>query len=73
MLDFVPVAVGYAVFGDREHVEVHLLDVDRDLTGVPVDIAFIDRIRNEKRFHNEEELAMQIQKDIEVARRVLQS
>ncbi|MDJ0959201.1 MAG: riboflavin biosynthesis protein RibF [Acidimicrobiia bacterium] len=59
--------------GDREHVEVHLLDVDRELTGVPVDVAFIDRIRNEKRFHNEEELAMQIQKDIEVARRVLQS
>ncbi len=57
--------------GDSEHVEVHLLEVDRDLTGVPVDIAFIDRIRNEKRFHDEEELATQIQDDIEVARTLL--
>jgi riboflavin kinase/FMN adenylyltransferase len=56
---------------DSELVEVHLLDVDRELTGITVDIAFVDRIRNEKRFHDEEELVAQIQQDIEVARALL--
>lgn len=56
---------------DTELVEVHLLDVNRDLTGATVDVAFIDRIRNEKRFHDEAELVAQIRQDIDVARRVL--
>jgi riboflavin kinase/FMN adenylyltransferase len=53
---------------DQVVVEVHLFDVDRDLYGTTVEVAFIERIRNEKRFHGVEELVTQIHADIADAR-----
>lgn len=58
---------------NTELVEAHLLDVDRNLVDATVDVAFMDRIRNEKRFHSEDELVAQIRDDIDIARRVLGS
>jgi len=60
-------------FGPSEDLtlEVHFFDLARDLTGVTIDIAFVERIRNEKRFHGPEDLIAQIKSDIQRARAVL--
>jgi len=52
-------------------IEVHLLDVDIDLYGEHVRVAFIDRIRNEQRFATVDGLVAQIEADIDQARTVL--
>ena len=54
-------------------VEVHLLDFDGDLYGKSVEVAFVEKIRDEKAFSGLEELANQIKKDEVVARRILSS
>jgi len=52
--------------------EAHLLDFDgRDLHGQRVRIAFIDRLRDERRFPSVEELKAQIARDVARAREVL--
>jgi len=52
-------------------LEVHVLDMDRDLYGKQVRVAFIDRIRDERRFASGDELATQIHADIDTARGIL--
>ena len=54
--------------GGPELIEVHLLDVDLDLYGSIVRVAFVDRLRNEQRFTSAEALVAQIAGDIETAR-----
>lgn len=49
--------------------EVHLLDFDgRDLYGEAVRVAFLRRLRDERRFPSVEELRAQIARDVEAAR-----
>jgi riboflavin kinase / FMN adenylyltransferase len=57
--------------GGQEVIEVHLLDVDLDLYGRTIRVAFIDRIRDERRFDGVEALVAQIREDIDRARLVL--
>ena len=57
--------------GAVEMIEVHLLDVDVDLSDETVRVAFVDRIRNEQRFASVDALVAQIEADIEQARVVL--
>jgi riboflavin kinase/FMN adenylyltransferase len=57
--------------GDAETVEVHLLDVDRDLYGLVLRLAFVERIRAERRFEGVGLLVAQIGADIERARGLL--
>ena len=57
--------------GERETVEVHLLDVDRDLYGRSVRLAFVERIRDERRFDGVDGLVEQIGADVTTARAVL--
>ncbi len=57
--------------GGAETIEVHLLDVDRDLYGMTMRVAFVDRIRDEQRFASVDALVGQIEHDIERARLVL--
>ena len=52
-------------------LEVHLLDFNEDIYGVPITVRFIDRLREEKRFSGIEELSTQIRKDVEKARKIL--
>jgi riboflavin kinase/FMN adenylyltransferase len=59
--------------GGVETVEVHLLDEDRDLYGLQVRLAFVERIRDERRFAGVEELVAQIAEDIRQARNLLAS
>lgn len=52
-------------------VEAHLLDFEGDLYGLVVDVAFVEKVRDEKKFSGIEELRGQISRDVEVAREVM--
>jgi riboflavin kinase/FMN adenylyltransferase len=55
---------------DESRVEAHLLDFGGDLYGREVDVSFVRRIREEKRFSGVGELKEQIARDVEEARRI---
>ncbi|MTV23926.1 bifunctional riboflavin kinase/FAD synthetase [Nitriliruptoraceae bacterium ZYF776] len=57
--------------GQGTTVEVHLLDVDRDLYGHELTVRFLDRLRGERRFGGLEELRAQIRVDADAARAAL--
>ncbi|MFO1053000.1 MAG: riboflavin biosynthesis protein RibF [Planctomycetota bacterium] len=52
-------------------LEVHLLDLDRDLYGNTLEVSFVARIRDERRFAGADELRTQITRDIATARDLL--
>lgn len=59
-------------FGDTEFtLEVHLFDFDELIYGKPLTVRFVDRLRDEKRFANVEELSAQIRRDVERAKEIL--
>jgi len=62
--------VGVApTFGRTEsRVEAHLLDFEGDLYGRVVDVSFVKRIREERRFSGVDELIGQIRRDVDEAR-----
>jgi riboflavin kinase/FMN adenylyltransferase len=64
--------VGVAPTFDRaeSRVEAHLLNFEGDLYGKSVDVGFMRRIREEKRFSGVEELREQIGRDVEEARKI---
>jgi len=64
--------VGVApTFGrDESRVEAYLLDFEGDLYGSVVDVSFVRRIREEKKFSGVEDLKEQIARDVEEARRI---
>jgi riboflavin kinase/FMN adenylyltransferase len=65
--------IGYSpTFDDHIFtVEVHILDFEGNLYGEKIRVNFVERIRDEKKFSNLSELSDQIQKDIQVARKIL--
>jgi riboflavin kinase / FMN adenylyltransferase len=54
-------------------VEAHLLSFDGDLYGQTLRIAFLERLRGEKRFDSVDELVAQMKRDVEDARRITSS
>ena len=59
-------------FSDKDlSVEVFLFDFSGDIYGRKVDVLFIERIRDEVKFENPEQLVKQIRKDIDEARTIL--
>jgi riboflavin kinase/FMN adenylyltransferase len=56
---------------ERPVVETHLLDFDRKINGEQLQLAFICRLRDEKRFPSAQELLNQIGLDIQRARQIL--
>jgi riboflavin kinase/FMN adenylyltransferase len=54
-------------------VEAHLLDFDDDLYGQTLRIAFLERLRGEKRFDSVDELVAQMRRDVDDARRITSS
>lgn len=52
-------------------VEAHLIDFEGDLYGEGLRIAFVQRLRGEKRFESVEELVAQMGRDVEQARDIL--
>ena len=57
--------------GATRLVEAHLLDASPDLYGRRLTLAFVDRIRGERRFDSLEALRAQIVEDVRTARRLL--
>ncbi len=73
--DGVPAAVSIGVrptfdSGRGVLIETHLIDRDEDLYGRTLRVAFVERLRGERRFPGVEELIAQIRTDVEDARRV---
>jgi riboflavin kinase/FMN adenylyltransferase len=65
--------IGYSpTFDDNElTVEVHILDFNEDLYGQPINVKFIERIRDEIKFPNIDALSQQIASDVLKARDIL--
>jgi riboflavin kinase / FMN adenylyltransferase len=51
-------------------VEAHLIDFDGDLYGQTLRIAFIERLRGEKRFESVEDLVAQMNRDVDEAKKI---
>ena len=58
--------------GDRLTIEVFLLDFDGDLYGSQLEVSFVARLRDEKKFGSAEELAEAIARDVAETRRLLE-
>ncbi len=56
---------------DKLSVEAHVLDFRGNIAGKNLNLLFIDRIRDERKFENVERLAEQIKKDIGQAKEIL--
>jgi len=54
-------------------VEAHLIDFDDDIYGETLRIAFLARLRGEKRFDSVEELIAQMNRDVHDATRITSS
>lgn len=54
-------------------LEVHFLDWDLDIYGATLEITFVERLRQERKFESTDQLKEQIAADILAARRVLES
>ena len=52
-------------------VEAHLIGFDGDIYGETLRIAFLERLRGEKRFESVDELVAQMNRDVEQARRIV--
>ncbi len=61
--------IGYnpTVNGTKQSIEVNLFDIDQDLYGKKIKVAFIAHIREEHKFESIEALNVQLQKDKEIA------
>jgi riboflavin kinase/FMN adenylyltransferase len=76
--DGVPAAVNVGVrptfdSGRGVLIETYLIDREEDLYGRTLRVAFVERLRGEKRFANVEELIAQMRIDVEDAKRVCAS
>lgn len=57
--------------GTRRFIEAHLFDFDADIYGMPVEVAFVRRLRPERRFDSLDALAAQLAADRKSAFEVL--
>jgi riboflavin kinase/FMN adenylyltransferase len=57
-------------FGDiaRISAETHILNFDKDIYRSSIEVFFLKKLRNEKKFKNAEELSAQIRKDVQAAK-----
>jgi riboflavin kinase/FMN adenylyltransferase len=67
--------IGYnPTFGnDAVSVEVHIMDIEKDLYGKDLTVSFVQRLRSEKKFDDLQQLMDQISHDINLARTILAS
>jgi len=76
--DGVPAAVNVGVrptfeTGRGVLIETYLIDRDEDLYGKTLRVAFVERLRGEKRFDSADDLIAQMRRDVEDAKRVCAS
>jgi riboflavin kinase/FMN adenylyltransferase len=65
------VGVNPTFSNNRFSVEVHIFDFGQEIYGREIQVAFIQRIRDEKAFKTPEKLVQQIRKDIDQAKQIL--
>lgn len=53
------------------HLEVHLFDFDREVYSQDIQITFVDRLRDERKFASLEDLVVQLQRDERISRSLL--
>ncbi|RDV82520.1 bifunctional riboflavin kinase/FAD synthetase [Ammonifex thiophilus] len=60
-------------FGERERprIEVFLFDFQGELYGLKMEVSFLRRLREERRFRSPEELVAQIRRDVACAREII--
>lgn len=65
--------IGHNPTFNNEHlsIETHILDFDHDIYGEEINVAFVQRLRVEKRFNGLDELVAQISSDVALARELL--
>ncbi|ARC55012.1 FMN adenylyltransferase [Candidatus Riesia sp. GBBU] len=59
--------------GDKQRIEVHLIDVRMNIYGMNIDILFRKKLRNEIKFSSIENLVKQILKDIDETKKFFRS
>ncbi len=52
-------------------IELHVINFNQNLYDIDIEIFFIEKIRNEKKFHSIETLRKQISKDVKIANTIL--
>ena len=57
--------------GSRDRLEVHLFDFARDVYGAHVEVEFVEKIREERKFPSFDDLRRQIERDAREARGIL--
>lgn len=57
--------------GEDKHIEAHIFNFKKNIYGKDLEISFIKKIRDDKRFSSPESLAAQIQKDVVSAEQIL--
>jgi riboflavin kinase/FMN adenylyltransferase len=55
----------------KRTIEVHIMDFYRDIYGEEIEITFVEKLRDEKKFPSLDALKEQIKKDVERARSIL--
>jgi len=55
---------------DKVFIELHIFDFEQDIYGKPVELEFVERIRDEKKFNLVNELVEQINFDIKKAKQI---
>lgn len=55
---------------DKVFIELHLFDFDNDIYSKQVELEFVKRLRDEKKFSSKEELIGQINKDVEQTKQI---
>jgi riboflavin kinase / FMN adenylyltransferase len=55
---------------DRQVIETHLFDVNRDLYGLDLRLSFVQRLRDERAFPDVDALRFQIDADCRAAKRL---
>ena len=54
----------------QKHIEVHIFNFKKNIYGKYLEIQFVEKIRNDKKFNSQESLARQIKKDIICAKKI---
>jgi riboflavin kinase/FMN adenylyltransferase len=60
------------VDGKQRSLECHLLDFEGDAYGAEMEVILVERLRDERKFTHVQDLIGQIEKDVDVARHILQ-
>ena len=58
---------------EQKHIEVHIFNFKKNIYGKYLEIRFIKKIRNDRKFTSQDSLARQVKKDIAQTRRIFSS